>query len=182
MNTPNNKRKKESQLKIQKAFVNLIQEKNLNEISVTEICKITKLNRTTFYANYLDVYDLADKFREMMALELKEIYLDEYRNVNRSFDFLKLFKHIKENQLFYKTYFKLNINELPIEEYNYNLADSLYDNKYIDYHIEFFKAGLNAIILKWLANNCKESPETINDIIVSEYKSKYNIDNILKTK
>ena len=182
MNTPNNKRKKESQLKIQKAFVNLIQEKNLNEISVTEICKITKLNRTTFYANYLDVYDLADKFREMMALELKEIYIDEYKNMNKSFDFLKLFKHIKENQLFYKTYFKLNVNELPIEEYNYNLADSLYDNKYIDYHIEFFKAGLNAIILKWLANDCKESPETINDIIVSEYKSKYNIDNILKTK
>ena len=182
MNTHNNKRKKESQLKIQKAFVNLIQEKNLNEISVTEICKITKLNRTTFYANYLDVYDLADKFREMMALELKEIYIDEYKNINKSFDFLKLFKHIKENQLFYKTYFKLNVNELPIEEYNYNLADSLYDNKYIDYHIEFFKAGLNAIILKWLANDCKESPETINDIIVSEYKSKYNIDNILKTK
>lgn len=108
MNTPNNKRKKESQLKIQRAFANLIQEKNLNEISVTEICKITKLNRTTFYANYLDVYDLADKFREMMALELKEIYIDEYKNINKSFDFLKLFKHIKENQLFYKTYFKLN--------------------------------------------------------------------------
>ena len=182
MNTPNNKRKKESQLKIQKAFVNLIQEKNLNEISVTEICKITKLNRTTFYANYLDVYDLADNFREMMALELKEIYIDEYKNMNKSFDFLKLFKHIKENQLFYKTYFKLNVNELPIEEYNYNLADSLYDNKYIDYHIEFFKAGLNAIILKWLANDCKESPETINEIIKSEYKSKSNIDNVLKEK
>ena len=179
MNIPNNKRKKESQLKIQKAFANLIQSKNLNEISVTEICKITKLNRTTFYANYLDVYDLADKFREMMALELKEIYLDEYRNVNHSFDFLKLFKHIKENQLFYKTYFKLNVNELPIEEYNYNLADSLYDNKYIDYHIEFFKAGLNAIILKWLNHGCMESPETINEIITSEYKSKSNIDDIL---
>ena len=175
MNTPNNKRKKESQLKIQKAFANLIQEKNLNEISVTEICKITKLNRTTFYANYLDVYDLADKFREMMALELKEIYIDEYQNMNKSFDFLKLFNHIKENQLFYKTYFKLDVNELPIEEYNYNLADSLFDNKYIDYHIEFFKAGLNAIILKWIANDCKESPETINDIIISEYKSKKDI-------
>lgn len=172
MNTPNNKRKKESQLKIQKAFANLIQEKNLNEISVTEICKITKLNRTTFYANYLDVYDLADKFREMMALELKEIYIDEYENANHTFDFLKLFKHIKENQLFYKTYFKLNVSELPIEEYDYKLADSLFENKYIDYHIEFFKAGLNAIILKWLANDCKESPETINDIIISEYMSK----------
>ena len=172
MNIPNNKRKKESQLKIQKAFANLIQSKNLNEISVTEICKITKLNRTTFYANYLDVYDLADKFREMMALELKEIYIDEYKNINKSFDFLKLFKHIKENQLFYKTYFKLNVNELPIEEYDYNLANSLFDNKYIDYHIEFFKAGLNAVILKWLANNCYESPETINDIIISEYMSK----------
>ena len=47
-----------------------------------------------------------------------------------------------------------------------------YDNKFIDYHIEFFRAGLNAIIKKWLNNGCKESPEEINEIITSEYKNK----------
>ena len=182
MNTPNNKRKKNSQLKIQKAFAQLIQEKNLNEISVTEICKITKLNRTTFYANYLDIYDLADKFREMMVSEMMEVYKEERENRRSSNDFLKLFKHIKNNQLFYKTYFKLDVKDLPFTEYDYNLAKILFQDKYVDYHIEFFKAGLNAVILKWLDNDCKESPETINEIIVSEYKSKKNIDIILNTK
>lgn len=39
MNKPNNKRKKESQTKIKKIFVQLLQNKEINEISVTEICK-----------------------------------------------------------------------------------------------------------------------------------------------
>ena len=175
MNTPNNKRRKESQEKIEKVFANLIQKKNLNEISVTEICKLAKLNRTTFYANYLDVYDLADKFRKKMEQDIKVIYEDEYENRYNSNNFLKLFKHIKDNPLFYKTYFKLNIKELPFEEYDYDLASLLFQDKYIDYHIEFFKSGLNAVILKWLDSNCEESPETINEIIVSEYMSKKNL-------
>lgn len=172
MNTPNNKRRKESQYKIEKAFVNLIQYKNLNEISVTEICKLTDLNRSTFYANYIDVYDLADKFREQMKLDIQEVYKEEIQNNHNSNDFLKLFKHIKENQLFYKTYLKLDTDNLSNVQYDYDLASLLYDNKNIDYHIEIFKAGLNAVIKKWLDNDCKESPETINDVIISEYKAK----------
>lgn len=172
MNIINNKRKRDSQSKIEKTFANLIQDKNLSEISVTEICKLAKLNRTTFYANYIDVYDLADKFREKMELDLKEVYREERENSYNSNDFLKLFHHIKNNQLFYRTYFKLNVKELPLTEYDYNLANILYQDNHIDYHIEFFKAGLNAIILKWLDNNCSESPETINEILISEYKPK----------
>lgn len=40
MNTINNKRRKESKDKIEKIFVNLIQTKEINEISVTEICNV----------------------------------------------------------------------------------------------------------------------------------------------
>ena len=57
-------------------------------------------------------------------------------------------------------------------QYNIELAEKYYDNKYIDYHIEFFRAGLNAIIKKWLSNNCQESPEQINQIIVTEYTNR----------
>ena len=51
-----------------------------------------------------------------------------------------------------------------------DLALKYYDNKYIDYHIEFFKAGFTAILKKWLNNNCEESPEEILEILISEYK------------
>ena len=49
-------------------------------------------------------------------------------------------------------------------------AKIMFDDKYIDYHIEFFMAGLNAIIKKWLNNGCLESPEEINRILQDEYK------------
>lgn len=42
----------------------------------------------------------------------------------------------------------------------------------MEYHIEFFKAGMSAIIKKWLLNNCKESPEEMIEILDSEYKGK----------
>lgn len=175
MNTPNNRRKKESKEKIEKVFVELIQIKDINEISITDICKKAKLNRSTFYANYLDIYDLADKIKEKLEIEVDKLYKDERKNNYNSHDFFKLFKNIKENQIFYKTYFKLNMdNNVNINqfEYDYQLAKSIYADKYIEYHIEFFMAGFNAIVKKWLFNGCKETPEEMNNIIISEYEKK----------
>ena len=173
MNTPNNKRRKESQNKIIKAFVNIIQEKELNEISVSEICKLAHLNRSTFYANYIDIYDLAEKVAYEIKSEVVELYSEERTTKNNTNNYLKLFKHIKENQIFYNTYFKLNMDKLfIIKEYDTNLSKHLYNDQFIDYHIEFFMAGLNAIIKKWLQNGCQESPEEINAILKAEYNSK----------
>ena len=44
MNTPNNKRKKESMERIEKVFIELLQTKALNEISVSDICKRAEPN------------------------------------------------------------------------------------------------------------------------------------------
>ena len=174
MNKPNNKRKKESQAKIEKAFVELIQTRNVEEITVTDICNITGLNRSTFYANYLDIYDLVDKIKVIMIEDFFQVYNDEAKNQYHSYDFLKLFYHIKDNQLFYKTYFKLNLDLTDSVKYidPKEVDRFLVDSKNLDYHIEFFKAGLNAILKKWLNNGCKESPEEIADILKIEYTKK----------
>lgn len=171
MNTQNNKRKKYSQEKIEKTFVEMIQTKDLNEITVMDICKNANLNRSTFYSNYLDIYDLAERIREKLENDVFNLYKEvddrKYNNDN----FLKLFYHIKENQIFYKTYFKLEFDKNSIiTYYNYDQASEYYNDKYIDYHIAFFKAGLNAIIQKWLNGGCVESPEELMEIINSEYK------------
>lgn len=173
MNTPNNKRRKNSQEKIERAFVHFLQTKEINEISVTNICKEAKLNRSTFYANYLDVYDLAEKIVKKIENDVFMLYQEERETKNNTNDFLKLFRHIKENQIFYKTYFKLNRDKhFIIRQYDTNLSKRMYEDKFIDYHIEFFMAGLNAIVKKWLNNDCKESPEEIDHILKSEYQSK----------
>ena len=171
MNTINNKRKRNSQEKIEKVFLELIQIREINEISVTDICKKANLNRTTFYSNYIDIYDLAEKIREKLEEDVSSLYKDERKHQYNSNNFLKLFKHIKENQIFYKTYFKLEFDKkFPIVEWDYKQAAKYYSNNKIDYHIEFFRAGLNAIILKWLYSGCVESPEEMEEIIKLEYK------------
>ena len=169
MNTVNNKRKKESQNKIEKVFIQLIQRKNISEISISTICEKAGLNRSTFYANYIDLYDLVEKVKEKMADEFAEFQLSQ--NSKQDFNgYLNLFKYIKENQIFFKTYFKLEaISFTPINHYNIDLAKKYYNNEYIDYHIEFFRAGLNAIIKKWLNNGCKETPEEMTTILLTEY-------------
>ena len=172
MNTPNNRRKKESQEKIEKTFLQLIQKKNISEISVSTICEIAKLNRSTFYANYIDVYDLVEKVKNRMADEFAEFHISNNSGQNPN-GYLNMFKYIRENQIFFKIYFKLEeISTSPMAQYHIELAEKYYNNEYIDYHIEFFRAGLNAIIKKWLDNNCKETPEEMVKIITTEYQNK----------
>ena len=54
----------------------------------------------------------------------------------------------------------------------YRVEDAVarFNNRYIEYHIEFFGNGLNAVIRKWLENDCREAPEEIYSIIQEEYK------------
>ena len=168
-----NNKKKKSQETIEKIFIELLQKKEINEISVSDICKIAKLNRSTFYANYIDIYDLADKLKKDLANEVLNIYSNERELKTHSHDFLKLFKHIKDNQIFYKTFFKLNYDNdyKQFEDFfDYDLFSKHYKDKIeLDYHINFFMSGLNAIIKKWLNDNCNLSPEEINKILINEY-------------
>ena len=173
MNTPNNKRRKDSVSKIEKAFIELLQTKELDHISVSEICKNTGLNRSTFYSNFIDIYDLADKVCKHLEEEFLSLYANEIKTETRSNDFTRLFYHIKENQLFYKTYFKIGNINTNVVGFDTEMAQKYFDMKLIDYHIEFFKNGLNAVLKMWLNNGCKESPEEITDIIKSEYGRKF---------
>jgi len=46
---------------LREALMSLVQEKPFERITVTDITKRATLNRATFYAHYLDKYDLLDK-------------------------------------------------------------------------------------------------------------------------
>lgn len=177
MNTKNNRRRRESIERIEKTFLEMMQTKELSEISVSELCKACDLNRSTFYANFVDLYDLADKVREELEAEVGHLYDAERTQGFNSNDYLKLFRHIQENQLFYRTYFKLGYdNQTDIFRYDTRQAQQDFDNRHIEYHIEFFKSGFNAIVKKWLAGGCKETPEEMDEIIHSEYQGRSGVE------
>ena len=87
MNTKNNRRRRASVERIEKVFMELLQTRELNEITVSDICKLCGLNRSTFYANFTDVYDLADKMRVHLEEEVNRLYESETAQKFNSNDF-----------------------------------------------------------------------------------------------
>ena len=172
MNVKNNKRRKESQEKLERAFVELLQSREIKDITVSDLIKCTDLNRSTFYANYLDIFDLADKVREKLERDFSNLFAD-YDYFNERGGALKMFRHIKENQIFYKTYFKLCYDDkhlISICDPRRAEAEQVAQN--LKYHIEFFRNGLNAIIKLWLDGGCQESPEEMAAILQQEYRGR----------
>ena len=172
MNVKNNKRRNESQEKIERAFISLLQSREIKDITVSDLIKTAELNRSTFYANYMDIFDLADKTREKLEKEFSNLFAD-YDYFHERTGALKMYRHIKENQIFYKTYFKLCYDDkFLISTYDTKRAVNEHIDQNIKYHIEFFRNGLNAIIKLWLAGGCQESPEEMAEVLQSEYRGR----------
>lgn len=65
------KTKKHTRQKIQNAFVELLSEKELNKVRVSDIVKKAQINRSTFYEYYTDIYSL--------LTDVEDSFLDEFQ-------------------------------------------------------------------------------------------------------
>ena len=63
-------RAKRSRDKIIDTFLGLRAKKKLEKITVTEICKVADINKSTFYAHFHDVYDLSDFLETQIVDEI----------------------------------------------------------------------------------------------------------------
>ena len=69
-------RKLKTQQAIHNAFLQLRKEKNLKQISVTELSRLAKISKATFYLHYRDIFDLSEKLQMAIineALDQMEI-------------------------------------------------------------------------------------------------------------
>ena len=56
----NNRRAQYTRQVIQDTVLSLLENKAINAITVTEVCKLSDINRSTFYRYYDDVYECVD--------------------------------------------------------------------------------------------------------------------------
>ena len=61
---------------IEDTFMELLEQKPVNRITVTEVCQGAQINRATFYKHYLDVPDLLEQIEERLLEELKAVIGD----------------------------------------------------------------------------------------------------------
>ena len=91
---------------IRDAFIDLLQEIDLEKITVNRIAERATINRVTFYLHYRDIPDMLERMADDMENEIHAIIKDDPSNQSR-FDIdwsvlVKMLEHIAENSKFYK--------------------------------------------------------------------------------
>lgn len=178
MNTSNNIRYISTEEKIQKALFSLLRLRKYNDISIKELCYEAGINRSSFYAHYLDINDLMIKTEQQLSNNIMNIFSPKEQWDNQTF--VKLFDFLYKNQNFYKAYLDLNEQAFMekndfmkyIKILNNNGIGNNFSSQEKIYHMAFFAGGLKAISKAWLKNNCKESPTKMAEIIYNEYNRK----------
>ncbi|MCA0149509.1 MULTISPECIES: TetR-like C-terminal domain-containing protein [Rossellomorea] len=90
------------------AFVQLLQEMDLEKLTVNRLTEAATINRVTFYLHYQDISDMLDKMADEMILEISSVLgepeTDEHPDHEENIKVLERFlEHISLNGKFYKT-------------------------------------------------------------------------------
>jgi len=167
---------------IREALFELMKEKPLNKISITEICSLADVNRSTFYSYYEDIYDLHRKIlREYFEKQHETLaFIQEYIGSVPSptaltkKDFyticLCFFTTASENRSLYKFIYSQNSsNSIHVNtgQVLYRMLSPMFygENTPMKQKVVFKKAytfttgGLTAMLIDWLKRDCIEAPE-----------------------
>ena len=174
-NTTKNKTHQRSRRRMVRALLMLVQSQKIQDISVSELCALANVNRTTFYNHYDNISDLAKDACNSITEEFVQQFADNTDGYTPE-NLLIMFRYLHKNQLLYNIYFQLNPSYTELlGAYDHSEAQKHFPRQHdrlIRYHAEFFAAGMTAIIKRWLATGCRETPEEMVKIVTSEYQAR----------
>lgn len=171
MNVKNNRRSRDTEARVEEVFLNLLSQKHISNITVSELCKGAGITRTSFYGHYQDVYDLLDKVQRRMTSQVIELFRSEWSQNSRDVHiaFIQTFRYIKEHSDFFRYFLKnadlkmvfTSAQMAGLFEHELSGPEMLY--------VTFFVGGINALLVHWLETGCKETPEELLEALPEKY-------------
>ena len=94
------RRVKYTKMVLKESFIELLEKKDISQITIKEICEDADINRATFYAHYNDQYDLMSKIENEMLDNIKA-HLGEFNQKDENLNVVmlteKIFEYLKGN-------------------------------------------------------------------------------------
>lgn len=147
---------------IKDTFLNLLEEKDISSISVTEICNIADINRGTFYRYYMDVYDLLKNIEQEFMDEIKDSPSIEFMEEHSIYSFTKgileiFYNNKKLVRLLFNTdsnvYFLDDILEICYSKCIVDWDDEKIDHEQLENAVVFIFNGALGTINYWIKND-----------------------------
>ena len=166
-----------TQTALLEALEELIKTKKLSNITITELCTDAKINRNTFYYHYNNIFEFLDEHKQIIIEDLNEI--SDISKTHNKQNLVEVFCILKNHPHF--------LNILISPNCDLDFFNEIFDMATRKSSIIFSKdpatltnkekllcsycnAGCNAVIITWIMNGMKETPEEIADFIWTSSK------------
>ena len=136
-------------LRMDEALIALLEKKDLEFITVKELCQLAGVNRSTFYLHYETVADLLSETVEMINQRFLSYFPQNEKDIRNPGG---MQADVRYGEL------KQHIFGPILERFHIPAAHRPY---YIAYYVE----GIIAIVKEWLRQDCKDDVDMIAQII-----------------
>lgn len=169
------RRKIKTRKAIHQAFIQLLKEKSLNQITVAELSEKADLGRGTFYLHYRDIYDLYEQVEGELYEELIELF-DQFKPYTTAESLLFLTeaitKYIDQKKELFSLLIQSNANGNVLhkikEIFNEKvLKDECYQqiSTYEKLEALFIVSGVIGVLEEWIVTDSDMSLEQVSRIL-----------------
>ncbi len=158
---------------IKSAFLSLLSQKNVRHITVRELCEKAQINRATFYAHYMDIYDLKEQLENELLASFSQVFIDAFREFDPSLAseelFVKVFSLLRENSE--QCVILLNSDSEIVDKFIKVSRDLVLDTyaklfpnaseTRLNAYYLFVSSGCIALVKHWLLNAPDASAESV---------------------
>ncbi len=174
-------------VRMNEAFLALLEKKDFAYITVKEICEKAGVNRSTFYLHYETIGDLLNETMAYINRQFDSYFANESRLDVQDIEHVEMeelylitpqyllpyLKFVKENRRLFKTV--LERSDLFHHENTFDMIFKYVFSPIMDrYHIKdehkeymlyFYLNGITGVIGRWLKDDCREPIEFVFEII-----------------
>ena len=158
-------------------MLELMKDTEFEKITVKKICEKAKVNRSTFYAHFVDIYDMLETMESHLHQELldslprQSIPEDMMFSKQLTITFLQ---HIRKHQYFYRIALKTR-KDFPLKQgyepmWNQVIKprckhSGICSEEEMLYYFVYFQAGFTMLLKRWVENGCKESEAELASLL-----------------
>lgn len=173
------RRIKYTKMVIKDSFIKFLRQKPISKITVKEICDDADINRATFYAHYLDPYDLLQQIENEIIDDINQ-YLNVYDFQKSESVMLevieKILEYIGDNAELFDLLLNLNgdikfqqeiINIIGSQHFPATKAKKTASPEDAIYTFHFLASGAVGVIQLWLKDGRKKTSRQMAELILS---------------
>ena len=156
---------------LRESLLEILKEKPISEITLTELCRKADINRNTFYAHYSSTQELLSGIEEELFQEVKESVERSLRSGSLLPMITEICESIQRNVALCQVLFSKHGDSAFLRRIMYIGRDrsiavwrrtiAKKDAARMDWLYTYFANGCVAVIQEWVQAGAKESPQEI---------------------